>query len=97
MWWDIALAVICLLVGFTTCWQLWVKKVQGQLNLCQLNRKGLEEGLKESREKADELVSATSSIYTLSFGAYGTPPQAFTDAFNRLWILIGKAERGVPR
>jgi hypothetical protein len=92
----VGIGLLCLLLGGAMVWQLWVKKLQSRLDLCQINRKELETRLKTTKRGYDTIVEICKAIYTEGFGPFGTNPQTKTNLFNQLWGLLGKPEKGVP-
>lgn len=94
--WYVLVGILCLAVGGTAVWQLMVKKIQAELDLCQINKREILKSFQDEQALVTDFVSTAEAIYYASFGPIGTHPSTLTEAFNELWKLIGKPEKGVP-
>lgn len=95
--WYVVVGVLCLAIGGAAVWHFLVKKAKAELSLCQINKGEVLKALQEEQTRTADLVGAAESIYFTAFSGVGTHPSVLVDACNKLWKLIGKSEKGVPR
>ena len=50
----------------------------------------------ECQKKLAQGIEIVESIYFQAFGPVGTPPEMLVDSFNKLWIWVGKEQKGKP-